>query len=160
MAHYADVDALYVTCPMLKDVTDLTSAALCDSFIAGAEALIDGRLAKAYQVPVTPVPPLLRTLATDIAAYRVLSQRIFLAATPADSPWPNRFAESLKLLEDLADGKLALVDANGAVIAGSTSAPAATSSTERYNATFNEGSVARQHVDPGKLQALRDARSW
>ncbi len=76
-----------------------------DRAIADAGELIDGYLRGRYSLPLNPVPGLIKTLAGDIAVYRLYARRVKL--TPPEGV-SERYRNSLKLLEQIQMGKVAL----------------------------------------------------
>lgn len=83
--------------------------------LADADAEVEGYLAARYAVPVSPVPPLLRRVAADVARFRLHKGRATEAVRQA-------YEDATKLLRDLADGRAALA---GAAPAGAGASPAA-----------------------------------
>lgn len=155
--NYTTVGNLYTVLPNLKTgVSDLTSADLV-KFIEDAENEIHGKLAKYYTVPVAGAP-LLETLATDIAIYRVLSRRIFTQTNLKDSVWPDRYKEAVDMLDSIADGKTTLVDSSGNVVADITTHAEVWSDKSGYLPTFHEGGRTEQVIDPQKLEDIEDER--
>lgn len=155
--NYTSVDAMFAILPTLKTgVSNLTSGDMA-RFIEDAENEIDARLAKFYTVPVAGCP-MLETIATDIAIYRVLSRRIFTATSLKESPWPDRYKEAVDLLGEIAEGKATLVDSSGSIIAAITTEAEVWSDKQDYLPTFHEGHDTEHIVDPDKLQDIRDDR--
>lgn len=77
--------------------------------IVDASAEVDGRLANRTAVPLTePLPTLIKRIVKDIAAYlATLTDRQSEPLNPAD-PVVLRYAASLRLLEGIASGAVAL----------------------------------------------------
>ncbi|MBI5562484.1 MAG: DUF1320 domain-containing protein [Deltaproteobacteria bacterium] len=73
--------------------------------IGDAGELIDGYLRSRYQLPFTPAPAFLNTLAADIAVYRLYARRIRL--TPPEGV-TERYRGALKLLERIQKGLMSL----------------------------------------------------
>jgi len=83
-----------------------------DDAIAGADAEIDSYLAGRYNVPLSPVPVLVRRSSVDIAIYNLYSRRM---GAPEDRV--ERYNNTTRLLKAISDGKATL---------GQTPAPAET----------------------------------
>ena len=81
--------------------------------IAGAGAEIEAYLGKRYELPLPEVPPLVKALGATLAIYRLYGRR---GVVP--EPWQRRRAEAQQYLEDLAAGRLDLVDNQGQRLAG------------------------------------------
>ena len=156
--NYTSVDRILLDMPAIGSVTNLTSEAILGAYITPAESIVDAKISRLYTTPVLPAPELLITLATDIAIYRILSRRVFNAQQLKDSVWPSRYAESLTLLDQVADGSITLVDTDGTVIEGRSEGAVATSNTKGYVHTFNEDEPIDHVQDPTKLNDIAAAR--
>src|SRR5207244_4196108 len=137
--------------PEIGSASNITSAHLA-LFAGQAEAEINAQLAQRYALPLVVDVPLLTTLATDIAVYKVLTRRIFSAERLAASPWPDRYREAATLLAQIGDGTLSLPDVTGTVLPGRTDLAAAFSTTQNYAPTMWEGHTGDQFVDPQKIE--------
>lgn len=76
---------------------DLVITAAC----AGADELVDAHLAPRYQLPLAPLPAMVKEIALDIAWYK-----LWRGAIPDDVT--ARYKEATRLLARIADGTLAL----------------------------------------------------
>ena len=151
---YTSVERCYEVVPGLGSLTNLTSAQIVDGFIQAAESIIDAKLAKLYAVPFSAPPPaIIATIATDITLYRILSQRIFTQQKLKDSVWPDRFKQSMDMLDEIADGTVTLVNSGGGITEQS-STQQATSNTENYFQTFHEGDPLDHVQDQDKIDDL------
>ena len=72
--------------------------------IEAADELIDGKLNSRYAVPFTTVPPLIKHLSADLAAYNLALRRQRTAGSIEE-----RYKAAIKLLEALAEGSIALI---------------------------------------------------
>lgn len=82
--------------------TGVIDTAAIDRAIASGDALIDGFLAGAqYQLPLSPVPPLLNSLSLVISAYKA-------HAAVADEKLRQDYQDALKLLRDIGAGTVRL----------------------------------------------------
>ena len=159
MPNYTSVDRVYDLEPLVGSLADLTSAQLLSTFIDTAEAEMNARLARRYTVPISGTIPLLQAVADDIAVYRVLSRRMFTQDQLKDSVWPDRFKESLETLNEIASGKVLLVDDSGAVVSTLGTVVSAKTNVEAYLPTFHEGGGWLDQVkDPDKVDDLLDER--
>jgi len=154
---YATVQEVIYTLPQIGQVSTLTSAAILTA-IYRAESVIDAKLSRRYTVPVIPTPPILTTLSCDLTIYRLMTRRLFSGEQQNRSDWPEKYKESMELLEELADGNLQLVDSGGIVVQPTVGADIAWSSTQGYTPTFNEDGDLASIVDPDKLDYLDGTR--
>lgn len=74
-----------------------------DEAIAEADAEIDSYLARRYEVPLDPVPVLVKKLSVDLAIWNLYSRR------SVDEPIrKERYQAAVKLLQAIADGRATL----------------------------------------------------
>lgn len=161
MLYYTSVERMIGKLPMLNSITNITSADML-LFAEDAEAEVNGYLAKLYTVPVPGGAPLLTSISTDVALYKLLSQRVVVNEAANKSSLPDRYKEALELLKSLANGEVTLVNSAGSVIDISAES-AAWSSTMGYVPTTNEGPVESLAVDPNKLADIAAGsagRTW
>lgn len=156
-ASYSSVALVYTKLPDIGSITTLTSASIAQ-VIGEAEAEINAEIAQKYNLPMTSEVPILTTLATDIAIYRLLAQRVFAADRLALSPWPDRYKEALTKLDRLAAGELNLVTSSGDVITGRSDLAEVWSTTMTYLPTMHEGAAPDMVQDEDKLDDIDDAR--
>ena len=71
--------------------------------IADADAEIDGYVGTRHQVPLSPVPDLIRKMAVEIAIYHLYSRRM-----GAPEEWRKRYEDNVRLLRDISAGKVSL----------------------------------------------------
>ena len=154
---YTTVSLMFVTLPDIGSVTTLTSAHLAN-FAGQAESEINAKLARAYSLPFTAEIPLLQTLATDLALYKVLTRRLFTSERLEASPWPDRYKEARETLTWIAAGELPLVDSSGAVLQGRSDIAEVYSTTKNYVPTFWEGPTGDQIQDADKIDDEADRR--
>ena len=74
-----------------------------------ADAMIDGYLSGIYDVPLSPVPPLITQIGCDIIRYLLWS------TTPPDEA-RKRYDDAMSRLLDINKGTLTLVGSTGAVV--------------------------------------------
>lgn len=107
---YATLDDIRERLPeeSLVNLTDDSEAGLVDEAavaraIADADAEIEGYLAKRHQVPLIPVPNLVRKLSVELAIYHLHSRR-----GGAPEEWRKRYEDGRRLLENIAKGLVSL----------------------------------------------------
>ncbi len=126
------------------------------ALIADADALIDAKIARRYQVPVTTdpanAPPLLKMLSTTLALLDVFNR----AQTVPD--WiKSRLDRADAILTGLSDGSLQLVDATG-VVAPFAVDDLPTSTTDGYVPVFGGVPSITERQDPVRRNDERGAR--
>lgn len=72
--------------------------------IADADAIIDGYIGVRTAVPLSPVPPILRTYSVDLAIYNLYSRR----QDSMPEVRKERHAEAMKYLGWIAEGKISM----------------------------------------------------
>jgi len=155
---YCVVGDLTMTVPAIGSVSTITSATLA-FFIQGAQALIDSKLAKLYQVPFSDAPPVVQTLAIDISLYEILTKRIFTQEKINDSVWPDRFKSAIDLLNEIASGKVALVDSSGQIVQGRSDVADVWSDKQDRYPTMHDGAWEDMIQDPSMLDDIDATRS-
>lgn len=154
------VGAILEAQPVLASASMVTSAQLA-LHLGQAEAKVWAKASLRYDVPISPVPPMLQSICLDLAIYAVLVKQAILANTLEDSPWPDRYKEALDELEEVANGNMPLLTSSGAVIAPSEN-PASYAfgfPNTAYDPTFTELDPEYNRPDPDKLQDLLDERT-
>lgn len=154
---YTSISKMLSILPDLGSVTTLTSAQLFE-FAGQAESEINAALVKKYSLPLSGEVPILTTLATDIAIYKVLTRRLFTSERLAASPWPDRYKEAVAQLDKIAAGDLMLVDASGTAIGDRTDLAETFSTTQNYVPTMWEGPTPDHVIDPQKIKDEADRR--
>ena len=85
---------------------------------------IDGVVGRRYRTPVIPAPRLLRTLALDMARYRLRNKSEGTSGNAADLV-RDRYKDAVKTLEGIRDGKIVLEGAEATQGQGSVGVMAA-----------------------------------
>lgn len=145
--------------PLIGSMTTLSSAQTF-TFCEDAEALVNAKIAPNYTIPATGsgVPPLLQSLATNIAVYYVLARRVFTQERLRDSGWPDRFKEAIDTLDEISTGKLKLVDTAGTLLGTRSDVHDVWSNKKDYRPTFDEHGDYDQIIDEDKIDDLEDDR--
>lgn len=151
---YTSVARIRMMYPLIASLTNVSSQQVA-LFAGDAEAHVNGVIARSYTVPATGagVPPLLETIATDLAVYRIL-RRLFSQEKLKDSDWPGTFKAAEDQLDEIGSGKLLLLDASNAIITGRTDVAEVWSTTKDYDRTFTELHEFDQIVDQDKVDDL------
>ena len=146
--------------PALNSVTNITSGVI-HQFIGDVEAEINGMIGKRYSLPLTVECPILTSIATREAIYRIAVQRALVQFPPAQQgrhPMQVQHSDDQKLLQKISDGALQLISSSGEIVGADTSQMEVFSTTMNYEPTFHEGSINDAIVDPDKLDAIDDER--
>jgi phage gp36-like protein len=157
---YTSVDRMLEAFPRLGEISAITSAQLY-TYAGDAEALVNARVANRYTVPVSGQPPLLVTLTTDLAVYRVLALRVFTSERMNESMWPDRYKESSALLDQIASGDIPLVTTSGDLVGENGALDGEVwSSKMAYIPTFSEAPWSISEIDRDKAKDELDNRGW
>ena len=131
-----------------------------DFQIRRADGVIDGKCARRFNLPFSPVPPTIRTIAEDYTSYFVY--RTFFSQ---DNQNRTEYLEDLKddalqMLNDIMDGKIDLVDTAGSAVIERTSevSDRIASNTQDYQPAFDIDEITEQDFDEDYKQAVKDAR--
>ncbi len=94
----------------LEELTELTTESgdtpdlqVVEEAIARADSEIESYCGVRYSVPISPVPPLLRTLSVDMALYHMYSRR-----STAPAVRRVKYTEAVSLLREIATGAAVL----------------------------------------------------
>lgn len=147
---YTDYDHIVTAQP---DVLPLDRN-LIERSAVDAEAIVNSYLAGVYTLPFASPPPLLVMVATDIAVYRIFTNRSFTnPPQPIDSAWGEKYRSAIDILTRLANGEITLTDATGVPIASvQDSSGAVFSNTMNYVPTMGEGADQGFFVDRNKVE--------
>lgn len=156
---YTTVSLMLVTLPAISSRTNATSADLA-VFAERAETVINAKIAKFYSLPFTDRIPILETIATDIACYYFLTRRVFTQERDNESSWPDKFKESMGLLDEIVDGRIPLLTSSGALLPVNTSVIEVWSNNMGYRPTMTEDDARNQFIDRDKIQDIRDDREY
>jgi phage gp36-like protein len=113
-----------------KTQMDANLEAIVDEAIADAEALINGYCQKVYNIPLSPVPTLIKKYAVDISIYNLYGRRPTLAI-PETIIQAQK--DALNFLKLVTEGKVALGAAT----------PVETNSPNEINISSNTGEFTR-----------------
>lgn len=155
MADYTSVEQVQNTLPKAVQSSTQVDSSAISHFIDQAESIVNGTIGGVYSVPVSGSPPMLQTISTDLAIYRLL-RRQFTQDQRNTSDWVEQFKAAKEDLKDIAEGKLTLVDSAGDII--TVGGAGVWSNTMDYTPTMDEDSFTRHHIDPDKLDDIEDKR--
>jgi phage gp36-like protein len=147
MGNYANWDDVTARYP--KAATKVDADEMQESYIAGAEAIMNGYLAKQFTTPVTGEPPLLEDICVDLTYCKI--------AFNQDKGVPKLKEAAMQLLKDICAGAILLTDADGAEV--TSVGQAAWSSDEDYHRTHSDLGPDQDFVDPDRLNDLVSERT-
>lgn len=141
------------------------TAAIIGAHIVRAEAFINGKLARRYDVPFTTTPPLVGIIAEDITSY--YTYRSLYAKDNHNTS--QRISEyggdgtttAFALLEQIRIGEIDLVTTAGALISERTTeqTDSVQYTNESYTPIFDVDDTMNWSVDSDRLTAISEARN-
>ena len=138
-----------------------TSSGVVILHASAAQTEINGKIAHRYALPFTDDIPLLTTLCTDMAIYRILTGRIVITE---NDTWFDRYSiDPPKLLKSIAAGETRLLTDTCAIVPMRTDAAAGGapwSNTKDYLPTHTELPWTQHVQDPDKIEDLADERDF
>jgi len=156
--NYTNVDTVLAKVTWINSLTNISSSEIA-LHLGDAEALINSRLASRYAVPFSaPYPHQIQALAANIGIYFLLSRVSWASQRIGDEEFLEPFKESLKMLDDIAEGKITLVDSGGTLVTESAAVAGVQSSHDGYLPTFHEGEWVDMIRDEDKLDDILDDR--
>lgn len=157
---YTSVTRVQSAFPAVGSVSAINSA-IIHQFAGDAESEINAKIGKRYQLPLTVVCPLLTTIATRETIYGLTVDRLLAQFPPAQQgklPRQVRHEQDQKMLDDIMNGKIGLVDSSGQAITANTDQIEVISNTMNYVPTMDEGPVLEWETDPYKLADIAAAK--
>ncbi len=129
--------------------------------IEKAEAEIDSCLAAKYSLPFTTVPPLVRSLADDLAQYH-----LYLALYSSDNMARNEYVETFrawnrnpyKVLENIQNETAFLTLTDGSLVGTKSKARSVRTTHADYSPTFNVDESTSWAQDSDLLDEIADER--
>lgn len=147
--------------PAVNSVSTINSGSIA-YYCGMVEAEINTRLVKRYNIPFTVECPILTAIATREAIYRIATQRALVQFPPAQQgqhPMQAMHVADQRLLDEIVDGDIELVDSSGNVITPNAKDMLMTSTTVGYDPTMHEGRFEDMVVDPTKLDDILTERA-
>ena len=155
-ASYCTVSLMYVLNPRIGSITTIDSEHISIG-IGMAEAEMNGKLAKRYDLPFSVDIPFLSAISANLASYYILRRQVTKEKSNK-SDWVDSFKVMAdEMLKQIVENQVELLTASNAVVAR-TVGQEAWSNTMDYQPTMFEGDPSEWVVDPDKIQDERDAR--
>ncbi len=125
-------------------------------FSQTADSVINGKIAKRYVVPISPTPPLLKTISIWLAIY-YFTLRQDQGSSDEVRNWAQAlYDQMIALLDQIASGEIVLVNTSGTILAAETFLPS--SDTEDHTPTFGIEDDTLQVIDPDRLDERSAAK--
>ena len=160
MGSYATTTSISVKLPNFLDGNTTTSDSIGSStfsvYMDKAEAIVNSAVGKKYSLPFTTVPPIIRDISFEIAAYYTI--RAF-----SSRDWPNRnemlddFKTAFEMLEKIRTGDIVLADTSGSLIAQLSGL--VKSNTSNYYPIFDVDTDTAWKVDDNRASDIESGRS-
>lgn len=136
--------------------TDEFGTAFFSQKLDDAEARINGVIASRYSLPLSPVPPLLRTLAGDIAAYYAVRSGFTVDGLQRNQ-YLDDFKEAIQTLALIREGKMSLTYTDGSLVPVNTSGRFM-SNTEGYTPVFQRDDPKNWDRDQDEIDDTENSR--
>lgn len=143
--YYTTIEQVYRMLPVVGSLTSVTTTQIAQ-YIGGADAIINSKLARTYTVPISPAPPILEALSTDLTLYYLLAKRVAATApsmggsNAGRNEWFDRYKEAMALLDKIAMGEMLLLTSSGELInpapSGADVGGSAWSNNQGFSQTF------------------------
>jgi len=114
---------------------DAVGTAIFSRHIDRAEAVINGYIASRYALPLSPVPPAIRTIAEDIACYNYI-RAVYVQDGERENNYLQAFKDGIDMLKDIQKGDIQLSNTDGSLVTPLSSSRYK-SSTEDYTPIFD-----------------------
>jgi len=133
--------------------------------IIRADAFINGKLARRYEVPFSPTPPLIGLIAEDITSYYTY-RSLYAQDNQNTSTRLGEYGNNddtmtaFALLEQIRLGEMDLVNTAGSLVGerSSEADDSVYSNNEDYTPIFDVDSTLTQQVDDDRLTAIAEGR--
>lgn len=157
------VGEVFSAYPPISSVTALTSGVIAQAYAGPVQAYILGKIAKLYPPDslFPNLPPVLHAVATRETIYRISMSRLmtsFPSSQTGKATIQVMHDEDMKLLTEIVEGDMSLIDSSGQVLLPSLGVVEIFSTTAGYNPTMHEGSFLDMIRDERKLDDIINDR--
>jgi len=156
---------LLLIVPGLPQTTTITPAytqtvAMINAHLTRAEALVNAKISKRYDVPVSPAPPLLVAITEDITAYYTYRSCYSQDNHNRLEYFADLRDEAFKELDDIREGMIDLVYTSGSVVAERTDEATniVDSNTKNYTPAFDVDDALNWKFDDDLIDHISDSR--
>ena len=133
----------------------VTAADIKTLYLTMADNIINSKLGSRYVVPFTTIPPIIVTIATDLAAYYTM-RALFTSDSQNKSEWTASYKESIKMLDEIAEGKVPVVDANGNEMP--FKAQSLSSNNQKFHTTFDMDNLDNSIIDDDLINEIQGSK--
>jgi hypothetical protein len=164
---YSTNTSILILLPGLPQTTTsagyTSTLALIEDHIARADNVINGKIAKRYDVSgfdtTGSVPPMLITISEDISSFYTY-RSLYSSDNQNYNEWMDKFDEAMELLNEIRDGDIDIVNSTGSIIEERTSATQdkIISSTENYQTFFDIDEPTDWKFDDDRKDEVADER--
>lgn len=160
MGIYATTTTLTLLLPnFLRDnttTTDREGTSIFGLHIDRAESVVNARVAQRYELPFSVVPPLIRTITQDIAAWMAIRGTLNQDGK-VKNVYLDSYEKAMDLLEEVVKGSVTLVDTNGTAL-DTIAEDRFKSSTINYSPIFGMDDAASWQRDADEIEDTRANR--
>lgn len=161
MGSYATTSSLSELIPNFLSgnttTSDVGGTSLFSRHIDRAESVVNTYITARYSLPISPVPPVLRTLSEDLACYFAVRSAYTQDGQNTNQYYPE-YKEAIKTLQALQKGEIKLSYTDGSTVPVATS-NRYISSTENYTPVFGADDPENWKVDTDQVDDQAAARA-
>lgn len=158
---YADTATVLLIVPGITTAGDAAAASALNEHVRRADGLINGKLARRYDVPFTStsVPPLVRRIAEDISAADLFKSMFSRDSQNKNDNLEENKKDALILLDEIRDSKIDLVNTAGSLLTEKSTDTLVDASTENYHPIFDVGSATSWSIDSDRIDDITKRKS-
>ena len=123
--------------------------------ITRAESRVNGELSSVYQVPFSPVPPLIRTITQDISVYYIM--KAMGGRQGQKNEYMDEYKLALEELKMIKEGEISLIDTAGSTLTKLSSSPIISSSQD-HELILNLDDPTRWNTTQKERDDIEDTR--
>lgn len=137
--------------------SDTAGVAVLTRHINRAEGVVNSYVGARYSLPFTTVPPIIITITEDLTSYYAIRGTHFQDSGDQKNSYVDEFKTSMKMLEEIRDGKVKLALTNGSLVSVATG-DRFQSSSENYTPVFGMDDPEDWKRDPDEVEDTSSAR--
>ena len=161
---YCSITAIYDMLPKLPNTNTSRGYSTCvstvETHIRRTDGLINGKCARRYSVPFSPVPPFIRTIAEDIVCYYAMRSFYSQDAQNKNEWVEDHKEDALSFLDEIMKGDIDLVDTSGSAVPVQEDeiVDRVSSNTQNYQSFFDIDDPLDWDFDEDRKDAVEDKR--
>ena len=117
---YSSLTAVVLNNPKFPQTTTASGwsavSVVITKHISRCDGIIDGKCARRYSLPFSPVPPMIRSISEDMVTAKTMIS-FYSQDNQNRTEWLDEFDGTMDLLNEIMEGKMDLVDTSGSVVA-------------------------------------------